>query len=215
MEVALRLMISWTDGPPRHVELPDDPDDPVAGTLIEEAAHVICLELAAVRGSDKPSDSQDRKISAWLRPVCYQFISHCIEAGLLEHLRNRLKRYRRYTNTENLFAFSLSSMFAEDAANFTPTHRTRLSRELWYAYRHYVPWPFVHGFIGSTRNCESETRLHLLEPQLTDWIITHRALDVDPTSMSAKGHYPRHIEAAVRIERQKIFRLFGKAHGDE
>ena len=178
------------------IELPDDHDDPNASSLIETAAHTICLELARRKEMKRVSEAPQQDIAAWLRPICYRFIMQCIDTALLEVLYKRQTRYRRFTNTEEVFSRGLAAIFAEDSLNFTHQDQHRYSRQLWYAYRHYVPWVFLNGFLSQLQNFEKQKALSRIEPGFEDWIVSRKMAEYSPPD--PRGSYSKEIETRSR-----------------
>ncbi len=211
----MQLPITLLNGGQKVVELPDDHDDPKADSLIEIAAQEICLELARRKPTEEDKNAKGGKhkkesdLAKWIRPVCYRFIIHCEKQGLLENLYSRIKSYGRYTDKEELFSRALLAIFAEDRANFTETDRRRYNRQLWYAYRHYVPWEFLNGFITTVQDFDKKKSLATIENGFAEWIIMNRTNDHDTTGI--RESYPKYIEQEVRKNKIGMAKFFKHA----
>lgn len=192
-----------------YIDLPDTFEDKNWAMAIEEAAHKICLESAKQKEMRRAGDL--RSWLSWVRPICYRFIVHCIEHGCMDDLRRRIRRYNRQTNSEDLFSVCLLAIFAEDSANFTESDRYRISRQLWYAYRHYVPWQFLNGFLSQLHNFENQKMLSRIERGFEDWIVQRRSVDYG--SVEYRGNYPEEIEVRVRDASATLVRLLENARG--
>lgn len=71
-----------------------------------------------------------------------------------------------------------------------------IARELWCAYRHYVPPEFLIGFLNQSyssgiRLCMSEAYLF---PEMYDWIVARRSRDLKNYVDDCRGEYPSEIE---------------------
>ena len=191
------LPIPMVDGEKSIVILPDSLDDPDGMDLLNSAAHEVCLELAR-----RKALRQKTIVSEWLRPLCYRFICHFYDQGLMPLFSKRLSNYSRFTNNDEVFSYGLSAIFAEDAANFTGMDRLRYGRQLYYAFRHYVPWEFVYGFLLTLEDFENKKNLTTIEDGFEEWIVRMRSLAQTDTYM-ARGRYPKEIEEKVLIVRSE------------
>lgn len=201
----MQIEIGGPQDPGRRVELPAHFDSLDAAQKIEIAAQEISLESSRRKAKRRVKHQSDPWIS-WVRPVCYRFIDHCLENGLEDHLRSRIRRYGRSTSSDDIFSVSLLAIFADDPADFTEADRHKISRQLWYAYRHYVPWQFLNGFLSQLPKFESQKALSKIEPGFEDWIIMRRS--VDYTTRTLRGRYPANIEAGALETSTAIARLF-------
>ena len=208
----MKIVIARHGEEEKFVELPMSPDDQEAEELIEAAAHAICIESVNIKNARRSGDPAQDPWAEWVRPVCYRFIEHCIAQSLEDHLNKRLARYRRYTDSEDIFSRYLLAIFAEDAVNFTESDRYRLSWELWYAYRHYVPWQFLNGFIINLKNFSKQKALNRIEAGFSDWIALHRSANPD---VSSRGIYPKAIEELSRNRAIEFLEFFRAAKRDD
>ena len=190
--------IPMIEGGAPFVILPDMLEDPDAEDLLNSAAHEICLELARRKALGEIGNVRE-----WLRPLCYRFICHFYDNGLMPLFSKRLSRYSRYTKTDDIFSYGLMAIFAEDKANFTEQDRYKYNRQMYYTFRHYVPWEFVNGFIHNLHDFEKKKNLATIEDGFEDWIVRMRSLAPADTYM-VRGRYRKEIEQKVQIFRNEF-----------
>lgn len=157
---------------------------------------------------EKPSKAIGLKPLQWLKPVCYQLIVSFLDDELFEHLEARHRRLGRYSKNpkaeRDIFSSGIMAIFAhvqqkKDAAFLTETERSRLARQMWFAFRHFIPAPLINGFneqypFHAPNRSFSDDHL---APELADWIVERFALEVirDVDLTSYRGVYPDDIRS--------------------
>ena len=91
----------------------------------------------------------------------------------------------------NPFQHGLIALFAHHQAAMPRQTRERIGKELWCAYRHYVPPAFLLGFLGQVRPTGLPRRSidEVIDPAFEQWIIEQRSREDD--NHDARGPYPR------------------------
>ena len=197
----MQILIDAIEGGQHLIALPNF-GTPNSDEMIELGAKALCNESARRKAARKDPGSSVVTWESWLLPISYRFICHMIEEGLESEILRRIKKYKRHTSSENVFSRYLLGIFAEDQANFTESDRHRISRQLWYAYRHYVPWLFLNGFLLQMKDFDLQSDLLKIEPGFEDWIIERRALPFEDRRI--RGAYPKHIEDGCRSSMQRF-----------
>lgn len=138
--------------------------------------------------------------SSWLQQVCYGYLSNMVDHGLAALFEERIDRLGRDVRGQgrhvNPFARGLLAVFAHEKGYADDGDRHRLGGRLWYAYRHYVPAPFLLGFLHQVWDKEAPERAarNEVEPEFEEWIWIKRAEDPAP---HLRGEYPTRIEKSV------------------
>lgn len=203
----MQILIDAIEGGQHAIALPDF-GTPNSDEMIELAAKALCIESARRKDARRKPRSSTKVWESWFRPVSYRFVCHIIDEGFEDEILARIKKYKRYTESENVFSRYLLGIFAEDQANFTESDRHRMSRQLWYAYRHYVPWNFLNGFLLQLKDFDVQSDLLRIEPGFEDWIIERRALS--PEDRRIRGAYPKHIEDRCRAQMQRFAKMLDR-----
>lgn len=203
----MQILIDVIEGGQHAIALPDF-GTPNSDEMIELGAKALCDESRRRKAARRNSRSSTEAWESWLRPVSYRFICHMIEEGLESDILRRIKKYKRHTSSENIFSRYLLGIFAEDQANFTESDRHRISRQLWYAYRHYVPWHFLNGFLLQMKDFDLQSDLLKIEPGFEDWIIERRAFPSQDRRI--RGAYPKHIEDGCRARMQQFAEMLDR-----
>ena len=177
----------------------DDEFDKLSCTIAREFRH----RRQRDRGERRKAEALD-----WLTGVAYDVLKHVLDEDLEELIKERIKIHKRHrrgrVSPANPFQTGLMALFAHDKVldeyACRPQDRERVGKRLWHAYRHFVPQPFVLGFI---RQLDGDALLERaarneIEPGFHDWIV-ERLVRGDVYGDSVRGAYPREIEDKVRL----------------
>ena len=186
--------------------LPDGvTDSPQAEMYFCQASFRIVEEWHRRRGAK----ASDNSTIAWFEPVAYQLLGHYFDNDLSSAVYDRLRDHNRFARGnetfENPFKRGLVALFAHDKEAFKDaktyeapldSERERIAMRLWYGFRHYVPYEFLRCFLRESgrQALNSKVRAGTIEPGFDVWIISHRALDINP---DFRGAYPDRIENAL------------------
>jgi len=172
----------------------------VAEALFETAAAKIAQEWHSRSGE---AGKQRRR---WLERVSYGYLSLTIDNGFSWLFDERIKGFDRGRRgpglATNPFQRGLLSLFAHDKNRLMGSElRRRFAQRLWYAFRHYVPAPFVTGFLADVWESGGATRATNgdVEPELLEWVILERARDEAP---HLRGEYSDELEELVAAVRR-------------
>lgn len=144
-----------------------------------------------------------------------------------ERIKDCKRNPRRKREGLNPFQHGLMALFADaretknvpNPKAISPRDRERIGKELWYAYRHYVPQEFLAGFLKQVRSPDLARRSveGEIEAGFEEWIINSYAAEMndDTSGFDARGTYPKGIEkAAERLSHlleNKAMRKYGGA----
>ncbi|WP_137754508.1 hypothetical protein [Sphingopyxis sp. L1A2A] len=108
----------------------------------------------------------------WLRRFAYALVRRLIRQGDTELLFDRIKRHRPSQRgrdgNPNIFQSGLKAIFAHRPVNLNPRDQERFGEQLMFAFKHFVPPPFLEGFLHQThahRKASEE-----IAPLFVDWI---------------------------------------------
>ena len=199
------VKIALVDGRRVELELEVKSSDPrEASRLFDKAAKAIQREW--LNGTpDQPQHSGKRRKKRdlrWLKVTSYAVLSEVLHLEQHDVFETRIKEYRRYPRGQkgnpNLFQLGLMALFAERPDILNPRDRERLGKQFWQAHRHYVPPPFLLGFLGQLKRSDAGPMLDCgdLQREFVDWIIERRAMD----TRGERGDYPLEIEDRVDEE---------------
>lgn len=156
-------------------------------------------------------DAPRPRRAEWLEPRVYQLVDHLIREDRLELFRpRRLLLDRRGPQARpNPFAMGLRIIFARRPKAQGTKPRERMGVRLAYAYRHFVPVPFLAMFLGPAGR---RPKAHLpIMPGFEEWIAYHLAWG--ETDYFGRESYPRAVQdLAKSIPRDAIPQLnrFGR-----
>lgn len=185
------------DSPGIFLDLPSSDNPPLAAeSIFNLACRAISLEWKGAEG--KADEARVR----WLQLVAYQCLGHLLDHDLEFLIDGRLRGFDRYSrgNEEkaNPFQRGLVAIFAHEKPHHSPTAqlRSRVSKRLMYAHRHYVPHEFLRGFLHQVGDGGLKEKLKsgAVEPGFEEWVVEKRLTDSRPDS---RGRYPSEIEKAV------------------
>jgi hypothetical protein len=142
----------------------------------------------------------------WLGKTVYTVLRPMLEAGVKELFNERINEHSRHQHGQrsglNPFQFGLLALFADAPKAMSAAFRERMAKELWYAYRHYVPPEFLLGFLSQVRSPGLARRSAdgEIEPGFEQWIIrAHSAvINDEEANDDARGTYPKPIEKAAK-----------------
>lgn len=144
----------------------------------------------------------------WLSTTAYVVVGAMLDQGLEELLKKRIgDRIHHLPGPRtdlNPFQLGLMALFVDYSEAKKagtpqakrPQTRERIGKELWYAYRHYVPAEFLLGFLHQVRSPGLERRSVAgeIEPGFEEWIIRRRPED---EGQYDRGLYPQEIEDVI------------------
>jgi hypothetical protein len=144
----------------------------------------------------------------WIQNVGYGLLARTIENGFANVFDERIRRVgRRSPSLEvNPFKRGLLALFAHDKGAMDDRERDYFGKRLWYAYRHYVPQPFLLGFLAEVWNDKRmrQAPRDQIEAGFEDWVILERAND---ERSETRGAYPAEIDAKVAQARTLLLAL--------
>lgn len=148
----------------------------------------------------------------WLKRACYTLIAEILALDQADVFEDRIRAHGRYARgargRPNIFQTGLMAIFADDRLALNARDRERFGKQLWTAYRHYVPAEFLIGFLSQrdgskpvkSRGKGKSQDPEKLQRDFHEWIIERRSTD-DRDDLF-RGPYPRAIEAAVEERRE-------------
>jgi hypothetical protein len=140
----------------------------------DEACRIIEREYGwrrkRTRGIDAPSGDESQHV--WLRRVAYDLITRLIRQGDTELIFDRIHRHRTSIKgrpgAPNIFQSGLKAFFAHRPKNLAARDQERFGKQLMFAFIHFVPPPFLEGFLHQT-HAHRKTSDDIV-PQFVDWI---------------------------------------------
>jgi len=149
-----------------------------------------------------PLRAPNAKPNSWLKPVCYELVVEFCREDRFDLLEDRIERCGRYSRGRrgdiNVFQTGIMAIFAHAPKALGPRDRERFGKQLWHAFRHYVPSPFINGFIAQYEKSTSHGRIGRdLDSAFRDWIVSERLNDPCP---DFRGGYPKGINDEVRAK---------------
>lgn len=173
----------------------------------------LCANISAEYRRRTAIDAHEAR--CWLRRVCYEltivvYVDHQESQSddgpnlFVDRIARRKKGGGR-KGTPNIFQTALSAIFAgEQTATLTPNERKRMGMQLWYAFRHFIPSPFLDGCITSAGRARTEVHEQslVLNPEFHDWIVEKRVKG-DPCE-DIRGRYPSDIDERVQQTLEEI-----------
>lgn len=155
-----------------------------------------------------PPHSNQKARRSDLERACYHLITWCLEKDLVRLLKRRAKikrhKERKIAHRSEVFHVGLDAIFERQRDGLTANQRARLVREMWFAFRHYIP-EFM--FVGFIHQCGGSVRIaqlgvdHIL-PDFREWVIERRTND--GLLQRARGSYDAEIQRAVRAKRRAL-----------
>jgi hypothetical protein len=152
--------------------------------------------------------------NTWLSDVCYRTIGACVEAldvsEIAEFFRRQItNKRRRLGNCEmgcTIFQLGINALFEpakRSSRYFKPLcrrDREMIAKQLWHAYRHYVPVGFLEGFLLQCRNAGLPGRAkdNEIEDGFDHWIAANRHDRWNDRGSEIRGRYPPEIEKRAR-----------------
>lgn len=187
--------------------MPSESDDSaLAYEIFDRASEIICAELKKRKKSRQvPTLLKDRP-NFWLRPVSYHLISQFLNSDQVEVFVRRAINFGRYSRGEhsglNHFQLGLMAIFAHDRDVLRERDRERFGRQMAYAYSHFVPTPFLNGFLYEHRGWERASGDVIeISRELREWVIVRLVGDFphEGESVEHRGSYPEDINSAVGL----------------
>ena len=138
----------------------------------------------------------------WLRFHCYCFIQIVIARGqvpLFEHrIRSQAYGGRGRKGTRNICRTGLLAIFAHQKSSLKSRDRDRFGQQLNHAYRHFVPAPFLQGFLQQSKAVKTDNAGWMpIDPQFSDWVAEELFNATMNRHQNYRGKYPRAITAQV------------------
>lgn len=142
-------------------------------------------------------------LNLWLKPICYNIILSYENADMHGVLDRRIGNHGRHSRGTpknlSIFQIGLMALFAHREARsiLDVRERDRMSRQMWYAFRHYIPPALINGF-----NCQfpensraSKSEQPELEPSMISWVVEQRSIwfDMPGELEELRGKYPDEI----------------------
>jgi hypothetical protein len=169
------LVIPALNGGARQIQLPaQDPDE------IEprEAAHAFSRASGAIAGewSIRSRMADPNMHHAWLRRVAYELLSFYFDFGFKNVIENRIASAGSYPKgrqkSVNLFQEGLLAIFGSTSDAPDANVRRTVGKQLWHAYRHFVPPEFLEGFLLQigTRRIGAQSDANAIETGFEKWI---------------------------------------------
>ena len=158
---------------------------------------------------DRTREENGKARKGDLERACYQLIVWCLEGDGLPYLLERRAKANDYKKRRNfqrrdVFQMGLDAIFPRQRGGLTANQRKRLTPEMWFAFRHYIPDFLFTGFIHQSGGSTAIERMgadHILD-EFRDWVIDRRT--DDGLLQFARGTYPPKIQRAVRAKRREL-----------
>lgn len=174
---------------------------------LERVCEAICSEWLARDRAARATKGKARKGD--LERACYQLIVWCLEGDGLPYLLERRAQNNGYKKRRNfqrsdIFQLGLDAVFPRQRGGLTANQRKRLTQEMWFAFRHYIPDILFTGFVHQSGGSAAIERMgadHILD-EFQGWIIEKRT--EDGLLQFARGTYPPKIQRAVRARRRDL-----------
>ncbi len=159
-------------------------DDHAAGESFERVSNAV-LEESQFRYDQLTPRSLRHKgtggiedLNKWLKKVSYVIISHYIEIEASYVFSQRISKYRSAIRgskgNPNIFQTGIFSILCAGDNYLDAKKRYLFGRQLWYAYRHYIPHFLLDGFVTQTGKNISGDIDRQIEPGFEEWIIDRR-----------------------------------------
>lgn len=148
----------------------------------------------------------------WLERSAYELLGGILDRGDLEvwKAREALLDRRGAKGSLNLFRYGLRLIFAHKPGGLDPRARELMGRRLLYAYRHFVPPPFLKSFLDAAPRRPSATEIapefEIWTAYMTRWSGCERSLC---------GPFPLSIGERARKLRKQEFSMFADAEWDD
>lgn len=188
------------NGQETRFELPYSIDEEGAQDTISQACDLICEEFVRLQAGHAQLRPATR---SWFRPVSYELISHCVQYSLNYLINRRSLDAKRYSTTqrqsENVFSLGMMGILSKQKGALDERTRYNLANEMMYSYRHYVPRPFINGFISQAGKLNLQKTFEFVDIEFEHWIISQRLLRRDFGGL--RGVYPKRIEDQLRAIR--------------
>ena len=176
-------------------------NDQAGAALFDRISRTIEAEWSSCRDATRP-DALRRSIP-WLTQASYEALSSLIDddlEGLRQLFADRIKEShgeRAPRDSLNMFQVGLMAIFAHNPAALHRRTRERIGKELWHAFRHYVPPAFLLGFLTQVRSPGLARRSvkGVIEPGFESWIVEQRLKG--EFNHDARGAYPAAIDEQV------------------
>ena len=210
--------LTLRSGGSRTIKLPEQYDEyGEAKAKFERACRLIETELKARAVAleqlpKTPKGNRKQNCYDWMKPACYVLISSVLELEYNQIFLDRLERHHRYPRSDPAtlgpFQLGLNAVFANDGPAdqcLAPDIRYRISRELFYAYRHFIPHELINGFlvqVGGVLSSLERKDGESIEPQFREWVIFH--LLNTSLSHEGRGTYPKSIGDELRKRRTAL-----------
>jgi hypothetical protein len=175
------IFISLIDGARLRLTLPREDDDEGELDVGFARASVAIASEYRQRRARRKTEGPSIASHDWLLDVAYRFLPAYIATETTEVWARRIGDRRHpqgRTGAPKKFQIGLAALFAHAPEDLGSRYGDRFGKQLWTAYRHYIPPALLIGFIRQFGSDHVRTAASSkdVEPSLRDFVIEQCAL---------------------------------------